>query len=80
MGDKESRGPSSGGAYDKKWLSLREGQKRESHKITYRSGHHETELNLVLIRNNSYGESRNVKQSLENKSQLSISQWCSLFA
>ena len=25
-------------------------QKRESHKITYRSGHHKTELGLVLIR------------------------------
>ena len=25
-------------------------QKRESHKITYRSGHHKTELDLVLIR------------------------------
>ena len=24
-------------------------QKRESHKITYRSGHHEKELDLVLI-------------------------------
>ena len=25
-------------------------QKRETHKITYRSGHHKTELDLVLIR------------------------------
>ena len=55
-------------------------QKRENHKIAYRSRHHKTELDLVLIRNNSYGGSRTVKQSLENTSQPNISQWRSLFA
>ena len=39
-------------------------QKQESHKITYRSGHHRTELDLVLIRKQQlHGGSRTVKQS-----------------
>ena len=52
MGDKKSRGTSFGGACGTKWQAFVGSffQKRESHKITHRSGHHKTELDLVLIK------------------------------
>ena len=54
MGDKESRGPSSGGAYGKKGLSLRglifPETERAIKIMANRSGHYKTELDLVLIR------------------------------
>ena len=54
-------------------------QKRGRHKITYRSGHHKTELDLVLIRKQQLCRIKGSKAiALENTSQLRISQWCSL--
>ena len=36
-------------------------QKREIHKITYRSGHHKTELDLVLIRKQQLWRTKDCK-------------------
>ena len=52
MGDKESRGQALVELMARNGLAFVGSffQKRESHKITYRSGHHKTELDLLLVR------------------------------
>ncbi len=55
-------------------------QKPESHNITFRNGHHKTELDLVLFRIQHLWWIKDCKVIAGEHITTHISQWCPLFA